>query len=87
MATQTTQTTQPGVEPAVQASAQPRSVQFTVPDMMCGSCGKKIVAAVQALDGLAVVTADPETKLVTIVTVWNEMAMRVAIEDVGFEVV
>ncbi len=54
---------------------------------MCGSCGKKIVAAVQALDPAAVVTPDPETKLVTIVTAWDEVAVRVAIEAVGFEVV
>jgi copper chaperone CopZ len=64
-----------------------RSIQFTVPDMMCASCGKKIVAAVQALDSAAVVTPDPETKLVTIVTQWDAVAVRVAIEDVGFEVV
>jgi copper chaperone CopZ len=64
-----------------------RSIQLTVPDMMCGSCGKKIVAAVQTLDPAAVVTPDPETKLVTIVTTWDEGAVRAAIEAVGFEVV
>jgi copper chaperone CopZ len=79
--------TQPVFEQSGQVPSQRRSFQFTVPDMMCGSCGKKIMTAVQGLDGLAVVTADPETKLVTIVTVWNEMAMRVAIEGIGFEVV
>jgi copper chaperone len=69
-----------------QTAAEPRSLQFTVPDMMCGSCAKKIITAVQTLDGLAIVTADPETKLVNVVTLWNELAVRVAIEDVGFEI-
>ena len=67
-------------------TSQTRSILVTVPDMMCGSCAKKITAAVQSLDGLAVVTADPETKQVTIVTVQDETAVRASIEAVGFEV-
>lgn len=69
-----------------QTSAQARSIAFTVPDMMCGSCGKKIIAAVTRVDPTSVVTADPETKGVNILTKCDEVVMRDAIEQVGFEV-
>ena len=70
-----------------QSSAQAQSIVFTVPDMMCESCGKKISAAVTGVDPTSVVTADPETKRVTILTKCDETVMRDAIEQVGFEVV
>jgi copper chaperone len=57
-----------------------------VPDMMCGSCGKKIMAAVMEVDADAVVVANPETKQVEVTTVQSSTAIRVAIESVGFEV-
>ena len=69
-----------------QSSAQARSIVFTVPDMMCGSCGKKIIAAVTAFDETAIVTADPETKKVTVLTRCEEEWVKGAIEQVGFEV-
>ena len=70
-----------------QTSAQARSIVFTVPDMMCGSCEKKIIAVVTAFDPVAVVTADLETKVMTILTRCEEGALRESIEQVGFEVV
>ncbi|MBC7516838.1 MAG: heavy-metal-associated domain-containing protein [Alkalinema sp. FL-bin-369] len=69
-----------------QPFAQAQPIVFTVPDMMCGSCGKKIIAAVTGVDPTSVVTADPETKLVTILTRCDEGMVRDAIEQVGFEV-
>ena len=68
-------------------SAQARSIVFMVPDMMCGSCEKKIIAAVTAFDPVAVVTADLETKVMTILTRCEEGELKDAIEQVGFEVV
>ena len=70
----------------VQAMPSSFSLNFLVPDMMCGSCGKKIVAAVIALDADAVVVANPETKQVQVTTVQSSAAIRAAIESVGFEV-
>ena len=70
-----------------QVPAQARSIVFTIPDMMCGSCEKKIIAAVTVFDPAAVVTADLETKGVTILTRCEEGLLREAIEQVGFEVV
>lgn len=70
-----------------QSPAQAQPIVFTVPDMMCGSCGKKIIAAVTVVDPTSVVTADPETKKVTILTRCDEAVMRDAIEGVGFEIV
>ena len=70
-----------------QMPTQARSIVFTVPDMMCGSCEKKIIAAVTAFDPVAVVTADLETKMMTILTRCEEELLKEAIEQVGFEVV
>ena len=70
-----------------QTFAQARSIVFTVPDMMCGSCEKKITAAVMVFDPAAVVTADLETKRVTVLTRCEEGLLKEAIEQVGFEVV
>ncbi len=70
----------------VQAVPSSFSLNFLVPDMMCGSCEKKIVAAIIALDADAVVMANPETKQVQVTTVQSNAAIRSAIESVGFEV-
>lgn len=59
---------------------------FTVPDMMCGSCGKKIVAAVQGLEPGAIVVTNPETKEVQVTTAQSWEAVKAAIEAIGFEV-
>lgn len=61
-------------------------LSFLVPDMMCGSCGKKIVAAVMGLDADALVVTNPETKQVQVTTVQSSAAIKAAIESVGFEV-
>ena len=70
----------------VQAAPSSFSLSFLVPDMMCGSCGEKIVAAVMTLDADAVVVATPETKQVQVTTVQSSAAIKAAIESVGFEV-
>ncbi len=61
-------------------------LNFLVPDMMCDSCGKKIVAAVMGLDTDAAVTVNPETKQVQVTTIHSSGAIKSAIEAVGFEV-
>ncbi len=65
---------------------QMNSIELMVPDMMCGSCAKKITAAIRDFDAGAQVTANPETKQVIIVSEQSADALRSAIEDVGFEV-
>ncbi len=67
-------------------TTQPLPLVFTVPDMMCGSCGKKIVAAVQGLAPEAIVLTNPETKEVQVTTGESWDAVKAAIEAVGFEV-
>jgi copper chaperone len=39
---------------------------FTIPDLACGACADKISQAIHAIDPQAQLTADPQTKLVTI---------------------
>ena len=70
-----------------QTPTQDRSIVFTVPDMMCESCEKKITAVVMVFDPSAVVMADLETKRMTVLTRCEEGLLKEAIEQVGFEVV
>ena len=42
------------------------SLQLTVPDMACAACSETITKALKTLDPTAQVTADSQTKLVTI---------------------
>jgi copper chaperone len=67
-------------------TTQTTILKFTVPDMMCGSCGKKITAAVHALDAEAFVETNPETKAVQVTTKESWLDVAEAIEEVGFEV-
>jgi copper chaperone CopZ len=50
---------------AVQA-ADPAVTKITVPDLDCPSCAKKVVAKLQAVEGVAEAKADVETKIITV---------------------
>jgi copper chaperone CopZ len=50
---------------AVQA-ADPPVTKITCPDLDCPNCAKKLVAKLQAVEGVAEVKADVETKIVTV---------------------
>lgn len=47
-------------------AAEPAVTKITVPDLDCASCGKKLVAKVQAVPGVAEAKADVEGKTVTV---------------------
>jgi len=48
------------------SSAKPGAVTLRVPDMTCNHCAQTITGAVEKVDGVRLVSADPGTKLVTI---------------------
>ncbi|HVK14912.1 MAG TPA: heavy-metal-associated domain-containing protein [Gemmataceae bacterium] len=48
------------------SAADPAVTKITVPDLDCPSCAKKVVAKLQALDGVAEVKADVDSKIVTV---------------------
>ncbi|MEM9274910.1 MAG: heavy-metal-associated domain-containing protein [Cyanobacteria bacterium P01_F01_bin.143] len=60
------------------------TVQFKVPDMACGACVQAITEAVIALDSDAIVTADAQTKQVTVETQASESSIRNAIAAAGY---
>ena len=62
------------------------SLQLTVPDMACAACSETITKALKTLDPTAQVTADSQTKLVTIETQQPEIAVKQAIVAAGYSV-
>jgi copper chaperone len=62
------------------------SIQFKVPDMACSACAEAITNAITVLDGSARVSADPNTKWVTIETVLANTAVKTAITTAGYTV-
>lgn len=59
-------------------------LQFIVPDMACSACSTSIVKAVQTLDAAATVSADLQTKRVTIETQHPEAEVKRAIVEAGY---
>jgi copper chaperone len=57
---------------------------FTVADMACSACADKITQAIRAIDANAIVTANPQTKLVQIETTSPADAIAQAITDAGY---
>jgi len=62
------------------------SLQLTVPDMACAACSETITKALKTLDPAAQVTADAQTKLVTIETQQPEIAVKQAIVAAGYSI-
>lgn len=60
------------------------TVQLKVPDMACDACAQAITQAVIALDADAIVTADTQTKQVTVETQASESSVREAIAAAGY---
>lgn len=60
------------------------TIKLKVPDMACDVCAKTITQAIHNLDSQASVTADSQTKQVTIETQASESSVREAITSAGF---
>lgn len=60
---------------------------FSVPDMTCGHCEAAVTAEVGALEGVASVQVDLDTKMVTVAGSGLDRALIVAaIDEAGFDV-
>ena len=59
--------------------------KFTVPDMTCGHCAKAVTEAVHAVDPEASVEIDLRTKLVSIDSVAEAIALSAAIREAGYD--
>jgi copper chaperone len=60
------------------------TLQLKVPDMACSACVETITKAVTAIDPVAQVDADLETKLVSVETQQSEAAVKSAIANAGY---
>jgi copper chaperone len=59
---------------------------FHIPDMHCDGCVRSLTKAVQALDASASLTADLQTRTVSVTTSAAPAAVSTAFEDAGFDV-
>jgi copper chaperone len=59
---------------------------YSVPGMHCGHCTQAVERELSAVDGVAAVEADLESKLVTVRgEALSDEALREAIEEAGYE--
>jgi copper chaperone len=61
-------------------------LKFTVSDMACSACAETIATAVTAVDPMAQVQADPQTKQVNIETQVAEETIKQAIATAGYTI-
>lgn len=59
-------------------------MRFTIPSMTCGHCAKAVTEAVEAVDDLAEVDIDLDTKLVTIESDAPETELRTALTEANY---
>lgn len=59
---------------------------YSVPDISCGHCKSAIEGEVGALDDVATVLVDIETRTVTVDGEASDSAIHAAIEEAGYEV-
>jgi copper chaperone len=59
---------------------------YHIPDMHCDGCVRSLTKAAQALDQNATLTADLQTRRVTITTSALPTAVTEAFEDAGYDV-
>lgn len=57
---------------------------WLIPALSCGHCVRAVTAAVQALDALAQVQADPASKRVQVQSTAGEAALRAALAAAGY---
>ena len=63
------------------------TLSYTVPAMHCGHCERAVKDEVSAVAGVSEVAVDLDTKVVTVTgSTFDDMAVRAAIEEAGYEV-
>ena len=62
------------------------TLSYTVPAMHCGQCERAVKEEVSAVGGVSEVAVDLDTKVVTVTgAAFDDMAVRAAIEEAGYE--
>jgi len=63
------------------------TITYTVPGMSCGHCESAVKSNVAAVEGVANVAVDLETKIVTVTgSELSDERLRAAIDDAGYDV-
>jgi copper chaperone len=57
---------------------------ITISDMACSACADKIIQAIHAIDPQAIITANPQTKLVEIDSNTPASSLKDAITNAGY---
>ena len=58
--------------------------QFTVPDMTCGGCARRVTNAILSVDPEAQVITDPPARDVKVTTRADEQALVAALAEAGY---
>ena len=61
-------------------------IRFEVPDMTCGACARRVTKAVQSVDPVAQVEADPPTREVRVHSSADPAVLAKALEEAGYPV-
>jgi copper chaperone len=62
------------------------NIQLKIPNMTCSACGETIAKAVIAIDPLATVQSDPQTRQINIETQASKVMVKSVIRAVGYQV-
>lgn len=58
--------------------------QFTIPDMTCGGCARRVTNAILSVDPTAEVITDPPARDVKVTTQADEQALVAALAEAGY---
>ena len=61
-------------------------MQFHIDNMSCGGCVRSVTKAIQSVDPVAEVNADPATHKVEVVTTAPRAKLEAVLADAGFSV-
>ncbi len=61
-------------------------MQFQIENMTCGGCVRSVTKAIQSVDPIAQVNADPATHKVDVTTTVPRARLEAALADAGFSV-
>lgn len=59
-------------------------LQFTIPDMTCGHCARRVVNAILGIDPQAQIVTDPPAREVKVTTKVDEALLLAALHEAGY---
>ncbi|GGO37438.1 heavy metal-associated domain-containing protein [Gemmobacter aquaticus] len=59
-------------------------MQFHIKNMTCFGCARSVTAAIQSIDKTAVVSADPESRKIDVVTTASRTEIEAILAEAGY---